>query len=280
MFYSNSNPFNSEGAPLSQGQRLKNFCEKYEIADQQEKDLMSLKPYDIHFIIDDSGSMSEPLQSHSLNNHDKTITRWDELKHTSKMIIELASCIDEDGVDIHFLNRSFMNKQNETTKTCNNITSFDEVSGLFNQIPTGKTPLFSTLNGVIERYYNDSNQLLIVIATDGAPTDGFEKFASLVKNRTSNKKAKTKDKKTRRRHIRLSFIACSDNDEEIEYLNNFDSKYEGVDVTDDYDSERNEIKDETKRLQFTKGMWLAKALLGPIRKEYDEMDKKKKGFFH
>lgn len=50
-------------------------------------------------LLDDSGSMNTPL------NDTHHSTRWDELKYVVKIVISVATIFDEDGIDIHFLNR-------------------------------------------------------------------------------------------------------------------------------------------------------------------------------
>ena len=76
--------------------------------------------------------------------------------------------------------------------------------------------------------------------------------------------------------VRVSILACSDQDDDVGYLNELDQDYRNVDTTDDYMNEKGEA---AKRgvTSFTMGDYVVKALLGPIfTKRYDKKDEGKK----
>ena len=89
--------------------------------------LQALRGYEIVFICDDSGSMNAPI-GEAVDPHQKQFTRCkaevrchidhpivllflfvgDELKQTVSIVVDLASILDPDGVDVYFLNREPM----------------------------------------------------------------------------------------------------------------------------------------------------------------------------
>ena len=67
--------------------------------------LRKLAGYDIVVIVDDSSSMKNPAHEAPPDDPFAVIpSRWDELKGRVRMIVEVATCLDRDGIDIYFLN--------------------------------------------------------------------------------------------------------------------------------------------------------------------------------
>ena len=58
-------------------------------------------------------------------------TRWSELIEMLKCIVVLGGLLDQDGIDIVFLNRGLRR----------NITNIDQIHDLLRDPPRGKTPL-------------------------------------------------------------------------------------------------------------------------------------------
>jgi len=149
----------------------------YEISPLFQEDIQVIKKYDIVIICDDSGSMVEPSTYLSFKtNKMVTKTRWDELQETVEIIVELCILLDDDGIDIWFLNsRSLPVK---------NVTSKEKVMELFNMKPYGRTPLTRVTEKVMMEPSNKPK--LILIATDGEPNndDGYsdcDNFLRLLK---------------------------------------------------------------------------------------------------
>ena len=82
---------------ISKSQKIHNLISKYEIDNLFSEKLDVLSNYEIVLLIDDSGSMNTPLVD-SIHN-----TRWDELKEVVKIVIEVTTIFDDDGIDINFL---------------------------------------------------------------------------------------------------------------------------------------------------------------------------------
>lgn len=70
-----------------------------------------------------------------------------------------------------------------------------------------------------------------------------------------------------------NIIACTDDDDSISYLNNWDRNIERLDVIDDFRNERNEIKKlRGQGFSFTFGDYVVKSLIGSIDHEIDTLD--------
>ena len=230
---------------------LDNICQQYEISNFYLEKMSCLSDYEIVFLIDDSGSMKTPLSDGEHHN------RWDELKHVTKIAINIATIFDDSGVDIHFLNRNGLD----------NVISINQLNGIFINEPYGRTPLTQITQFIFEKYYNTIKPILLVIATDGVPTDqsgypDIKPFMNLIKNKNDK--------------FYISFLACSDQDEDINYLNILDKKVKNVDTLDDYISEKREVQSvQGKSYNYSLGDHVARLLLGPICSELDSLDETK-----
>src|SRR5437868_2275840 len=109
--------------PHSSEEKLKEFFRMYEISPLFQEDIEAIKKYDIILICDDSGSMTEPSTYLSLKTNEMvTKSRWDELQETVETIVELCILLDDDGIDIWFLNKD---------PPIKNVTSKETVMQLF-----------------------------------------------------------------------------------------------------------------------------------------------------
>jgi hypothetical protein len=112
-----------------------------------------------------------------------------------------------------------------------------------------------------ESRYNNK-PILMLIATDGRPSthdgnDDLENFKSYLKHRNADK-------------IFISILACSDNEDDIDYLNKLDVKIKNL---DDYKSEKKEvIQKQGANYKYTFGDHIARLALGPVFDKYDKQD--------
>jgi hypothetical protein len=76
-------------------------------------------------------------------------------------------------------------------------------------------------------------------------------------------------------NMHIGFIACTDNESQIEYLNEIDKLYREIDVSDDYWTERRQIQRvQGRNFPFTYGDYVVKALAGPIDNRLDTLDER------
>ena len=200
--------------------------------------------------------MNTPLTN---SNHN---TRWDELKEVVNIVLEIATIYDSDGIDINFLNRN----------NYENIYNLETVKNILEDRPYGLTPLNKSLKMILDKYKDSIKPVLIVIATDGIPTNDFGKQDIDSFKNTLIQKNHSK--------FYVSFLACSDQDQDINYLNYLDRKIPNVDTLDDYNSELIEVKNaQGKNFRYTFGDHIVRLLLGPLCPELDSLDEKKGGCY-
>ena len=228
--------------------------------------LRALEGFEIAVIIDDSTSMRTPIidrsQAH-LSPFDRFPTRWDELKQITSIIIDLASTLDSDGVDVFFLNRPALLRVHDSS----------QLQDTFSVLPVGPTPLTRVLTEVLnlKRPNVHDRRLLILIATDGTPTDerGLSDFSRL-ENILRHDRYPSTDR------MYVTFVACTNDLQSVAYLNGLDKRIPHVDVLDDYQSERQEILAvQGKNFPFSYGDYVVKILMGSVDPWFDQLDEKK-----
>jgi hypothetical protein len=121
-------------------------------------------------------------------------------------------------------------------------------------------------NNYNANYSENQKPLYVMIATDGAPTGQGEtegRFQEMISNERQLPEG-----------IKISILACTNNDDEVGYLNAADNKKAHLDVTDDYRSEREEVQRKAPNLasNFTRPYWQGKIILGPIYPDFDNLD--------
>ncbi|CAF3787407.1 unnamed protein product [Adineta steineri] len=128
--------------------------------------LRGLEGYEFVFICDDSSSMITPI-GEITDPFASLPTRWEELKKIVSIVVDLASTLDPDGVDIYFLNR----------EPIFNVRSSVELVNIFKVPPRGSTPIVPVLRRVLQDKHQQiyERKLLILLATDGVPTDNHER---------------------------------------------------------------------------------------------------------
>ena len=239
--------------------KLNGVLSRHGITIADANDLVLLQGYEIVVIADDSGSMtlsSVPDGQRQLGQREPS--RWEELCGTLRMVVELATIFDADGVDIHFLNRPALT----------HLRSRDDpqLDTALQRPPSGGTPLTETLQKVLSAHSESEKPVLFVIATDGMPNGGIQRLKNVISEAISRPG----------RTFKFQILACTDDDTQVGWLNEFDREYKEVDVTDDYHSEKQEVLRTGKCPSFKRSDWIIKALLGPISNKFDSWDEAKR----
>ncbi|KAJ9461217.1 hypothetical protein DIPPA_35203 [Diplonema papillatum] len=257
-----ANPYAGGGAAASSAQaeagkraammeKLEALLNEYQITIADANDLFKLVEFDVVVICDDSGSMTLP--SGTLG------TRWDELRDTVTQLVNIGACLDDNGIDLYFLNQDPL-----LSISSSSDSRFIQV---FSKSPRGSTPLVKTMQRVIADCSKKDKPVLLVVATDGEPNEGPEAFKECVKD--------TLNKKNTSQTFKIQVLVCTPDEAEVEWLNKLDCKLSGFDVTDDYTSERKEVKKTKRYPEFKKSDYIVKALLGPVCDKFDKQDEKK-----
>lgn len=247
-------------------QRFREIVRRYNINYDFAFRLRALEGFDVVMILDDSSSMRTPVIDRTqtqLTPFDPLPTRWDELKHIVSVIVDLASTVNSDGIDIYFLNRQPLLR----------VTDASQLDETFSHVPNGPTPLTPVLRYVfnVKRSQIHDRKLLVLIATDGLPTDNIGRSDLL-----ELEKALRYERNPSMERMLVTFLACTNDLDTVGYLNQLDKKIPFVDVLDDYHSERAEvIAAQGRRFAFSYGDYVVKLLLGSIDRWFDHLDERK-----
>ena len=188
------------------------------------------------------------------------MTRWDELKYFAEICIEVANVFDDSGIDVYFLNRP----------TARNIRVPEQLEPHMVNPPRGFTPITQAIVNVLLDYNPNvlgDKKLLIVIVTDGEPTDekgeiDIDGFKKCIESRPP--------------YLYTSIVMCADKEETVSYLNMLDKAVPRLDVIDDYIKEKNEVlAAKGSDFRFSFGDYVVKSLLGSIDSELDKLDEVK-----
>ena len=224
--------FQNDAQPQqSREQIFRNVLFKYEISQTYANMLQQLQGFKIVFIFDDSSSMNSVLEESPLNDLNKNkmmkATRWEELQYFASISIEIANLFN-DSTDVYFLNKP----------PIRNINNIDFLLNFLKQNkPNGYTPLNKIFNQVLNENVNyiREKKLLIIILTDGEPTDDYgngdiKNFKRSLLSRNPMSK------------IFVNIVTCTDDPDSVDYLNKWDRTIPNLDVIDDYKSEKDEVK--------------------------------------
>lgn len=223
---------------------------KSEIAEQLYNVLSTCE---IVLLCDDSDSMNKAIAEEGTDPFaPKRSTRWLELKKLAAIIIDFVTAINPDGLDIYFLNRPPLYR----------VTNTAGLQSAFSIAPNGGTPLIGALNHIYNEKRNvpSNKSLLIVVITDGEPTDGSRNdlYYALVNKRPN---------------VHVSFAECTDNAEDMEYLDAWDGLVRNFDNTEDYREELARVKNvQGQQFKFDFTDYVIKILLATFVRWYFNLD--------
>lgn len=231
---------------------LNEVCLELEIQKKMAERLRKLQDYEIVIVCDDSSSMMTKI-----DGTDRT--RWDELCSIVKTVLKIGVIFDTNGVDIYFLNReSFLKVKDPKV-----------VDQAFKTPPSGYAPMVSVLKQIFESSLarrGRDKKLLVLVATDGEPTDddGNPDIPELERTMREVRRIDT---------TYVSFLLCTDEPACVEYLSEWDRTMENVDITDDFYTERKIIRQyRGTDYHFSYGDYIVKALVGAIDSEIDALN--------
>lgn len=239
--YNNSNSNNDDA-----------IFRKYQILPSMAEKLYLLQDCKIIIIADDSTSMREPTEFG---------TRWKELQTFVNISIEVINTVNANGVDLYFLNIPDVFK---------NINRPSQIQHIFQNNPSGSTPLTKTFQKVIGNIHtNNEQKVLVLIITDGEPTDDIGKIT----NQTIDEFKKILMRKPK--NVFVNVLACTTNEDTMAYLGNWDEEIDNFDVTDDYESEKELVmKANNNKFEFTYGTYVLKTIIGSIDPDLDNLNEK------
>jgi hypothetical protein len=245
----------------SSGERFREIAQRYEISNFFASKMRQVEGFEIAIIMDDSGSMNNAVDSSGSNPYETKKTRWDEGKQIAGTIIDIAGIMDPTGVDVYFLNRP----------PAMGVKSSAELEAAFKPGPSGMTPLCPVLKQVIndKEGVAKERKLLIIIITDGVPTDRDGEPDVKELERILKYGRKPMDKTF------ITFVACTDVKADVDHLSKFDKEIKNTDCVDDYQSERKEVlARQGSTAKFSFGDYVVKTMIGAVDAQFDNLDEK------
>ncbi len=251
-----SAPFSIADARMA---KLAVLARQFEIRRDFISRLRALENFGIVMLLDDSGSMNTAVDAPARSGSDpfgRVRTRWIELCETASVVCEIGTALNDAGVDVYFLNRP----------PALGVTSAAQLQPYFMASPPqGYTPLTSRFNYVLQqkREVLHERNLLVLVATDGEPTDeagarDIAGFVAAVKARPGT--------------CFVQLMACTDVEADLKWMEKLDDESRGLDLIDDYKSERAKVlKAQGAGFTFTYGDYIVKALLGPSDPYFDKL---------
>jgi len=126
-----------------------------------EDALLTIRNYNVVFVIDDSGSMSD--------RGPKGVPLWTEARIALGELAAQAQKYDTDGIELHFFNN---------VQVGTRLRNPRDVENLFNSVrPRGITPMAARLEKLLLEYLSilesdrSTKPVNYIVLTDGAPTD-------------------------------------------------------------------------------------------------------------
>ena len=134
----------------------------------------------------------------------------------------------------------------------------------------GYTLLVPVLNRIFTSRLADrgrDKKLLVFVATDGMPTDnnGNEVIKDFEQCMQKTRRIET---------THVSFLLCTDEEDVVNYMREFDERMNNVNVTDNFHTERDRIRKYQKdsNYRFSRGDYIIKAVVGAIDPEIDALN--------
>ena len=243
--------------------RFEQLVKTHELSSKVAEQLHTvLSTCEIVVLCDDSGSMGSTITEENIDpfaSNTIQMTRWMELKKLVATVITFCTAINPNGVDLYFLNRN----------KCVGVNSIVGLQNIFSAPPSGDTQITKTLNQIYEDKQSilsqSQKQLLIIVVTDGEPTDGTNDARSnlfrAIRNITKNSR------------IHISFAECTDQEDDMAYLDGWDNQLRNFDNTDDYREELKRVKRVNgPNFKFDYTDYVIKILLATFIKSYFNLD--------
>ena len=239
------------------------ICGQLEITEYYAKEFRHVAGRKIVFIIDNSGSMNLYLKNTSTIQL-RPVRRYDELIEFIRIAVPILALDSPIGVDLWFLNPIQIPGTQTNMQYFPNIQAWSQIEHLFNIPPNGSTPMVDILTKCMTMYHSciDEQGLLFLILTDGEPDEGPKALYKLIMQSHSPLK------------FIVNFRVCTDNDKDVEYLSKLDDKSPGVDVSDDYYTERKEVLKVRPNSKFGFNDYIMKCIIGGASQKLDSLDSK------
>ncbi|MDE3046246.1 MAG: hypothetical protein KGJ02_06345 [Verrucomicrobiota bacterium] len=258
--YNPNVPAYDNGSYQARLARQKAFIDTHKISERYQGHLETLCKYRVDMLVDDSSSMNErPRLS------DKS--EWEKMGETARIVAEVGTIYDEEGIDVTFLNRPGLQHVHDPNTLYPSF--FDKAHGV--------TPSAVRLSELLEKCRHRDRKSIIVFTTDGHPTNangeiepGKRLFEEVLNKREKDPILRDK--------VAISFVMCTNDEDIVKYYDKFTDRYSNVTITENYAAEKKEMREKFQWPAYTEGDWIVKIVLGAVVKEIGEVDQPGKCF--
>jgi len=221
-------------------------------------------------VIDNSDSMNRAITGETHLDpaqYGGIIRRIDELRDFLRTAVSILAIDSPDGVDVYWLNDPFQRASATGPYWRAGVHSYADIEHELAQPPHSGTPLNRVLGTVITKYCaNTETPMHCIVCLDGEPdaVNGNRKRAQHECQQTVIRRPNP------HRNI-INFKVCTDNDAEVKWINKMDPT-PGIDISDDYKTERREVLRAGKVSDFNYGDFIVKSCIGAASRVIDELD--------
>lgn len=254
--------YQGEGDSLDQ---LNAILSKYEVPAGMLSKLLEVGQFEVaEIIVDDSGSMGRMTDARDPNG--RPMNRWWEAKYRISQMIELLAYVPCPSLSVHFLNRNdILTLQREEGELPSAYVQRAEgvLSQAFGQNPSGSTPALEAIRASLDR--NPGRRVLRYFMGDGTPNGGkvaIRNIQALIVNRP------------RPEDNPFTFMSCTDEDEQVEWMKTTEEKAPYCAELDDYlDESREVLRDQGKAFPYSLGLHLVAQIVAAFNPhDLDAMD--------
>ena len=267
---------------------LIDLFEHYNIPLGMLQKLLVLQDYNLHFVIDDSGSMTALSDAPMKIAHpwvqrgaqwdrhthpNQKMTRWQEAENRLHIMIDLIAYLPGVKLKFYFLNNpddEFVLLNRGQSPQAFAQSAHEAIRQKFQKIvPTYRTPIEKTLRRSFKDAEADKRlPTMHYLLTDCKPTK---------RGITEEEAIKDVQKLIDQRDIRrnpISLLSCTNQDQDVEWLKETEERTKNASETDDFGDESREVAtDQGPAFPFTYGLWVISQLVGAINPhDLDAMD--------
>lgn len=251
--------------PLFEG--LQDFFAMYEVPVGLLHNLAATGEYYRDVLLDDSASMR--MADGSLMDGTRGVQRWQEMRQTLHVMVDVWAYVPCPGIRISFLNRDNVIEvaYNYATPDAFKADMHAKIDAAMAASPSGTTPVVQPLQALFARADKRSCRTYAYFFNDGKPDEGEMAVSRVVLGRNCEKIPMT-----------LRSVSGNDNDvrwlKELEEMSTQAGRPSYLSESDDYAAEYAEVKnDQGNKFPYSFGFYLIVMLCGAAFPEtLDAMD--------
>lgn len=252
---------------------------RYEIPVGLLHHLLVLSKAHVHFLIDDSGSMTNVdgkiAGKHYIVEHDasKPLSRWQEALNALLTSLRVMVFIPIAVIKITFLNRSdcLIFEPSKAASPDDLFQSMEtKIRAVFSKTPSGGSPFAACLRSMCAaaneyaRQHEGAGPYACYVYMDGCPSDWESDPIGNINRLLLDPTTRNPSRQP------IAFYSCTGNDADVEWVKNLDEAcmlqtgaYAGITETDDYETEAASVRaTQGTGFPYSYGLYLIAHLVG------------------